>query len=136
MAIFRTLLVSLFLYLAIYTSIVIANEGWNLFTIFFGDMGAFAWPGQFNTDFAGFLVLSATWLAWRNEFSPTALALAVCGFFGGIMFLAPYLFIMSYRVDGDMGELLLGVSRARKLKDADASAPNLNEVPIEWVNIQ
>ena len=116
MVIFRSLLVFLFLYLAIYTALVIANEGWNLFPIFFGDMGAMAWPGQFNTDFIGFLVLSASWLAWRNEFSSSGLVLAVCGFFGGIMFLALYLFIMSYRVNGDMAELLLGVSRARKLR--------------------
>ena len=117
MLVFRTILVLVFVYLAIYTAIVIANEGWNLFPTFFGDMGTMAWPGQFNTDFTGFLVLSASWIAWRNEFSISGLALAVCGFFGGIMFLAPYLFIMSFRANGDMAVLLLGAARARSLRE-------------------
>lgn len=111
MLIFRVLLVVIFTYLAIYTAIVIYNEGWNLFPIFFGDMAAMTWPGQFNTDFMGFLILSASWLAWRNKFSPFGIFLAVCGFFGGIMFLAPYLFIMSYKCEGSMPRLLLGNSR-------------------------
>ena len=119
MLVFRTILVLIFAYLAVYTAIVIANEGWNLFAVFFGDMGTMAWPGQFNTDFTGFLILSASWVAWRNEFSGTGLVLSVCGFFGGIMFLAPYLFILSFRTNGDMAELLMGVSRAERLRDND-----------------
>ncbi len=111
MLIFRTLLVAIFSYLAIYTAIVGMNHGWSLFPIFFGDMAAMTWPGQFNTDFMGFLILSASWLAWRNGFTPLAWALAVCGFFGGIMFLAPYLFIMSYKCEGNVSKLLLGSGR-------------------------
>ena len=34
------------------------------------------WPGQFNFDFFGFLILSATWTAWRNQFS--ALGVRAC----------------------------------------------------------
>jgi hypothetical protein len=34
--------------------------------------------------------------------------LGIMGFFGGIMFLAPYLLIMSFKSNGDMNELLLG----------------------------
>lgn len=115
MLIFRTILIILFIFLAIYTAIVIGEHGWNLFPIFFGDMATMAWPGQFNTDFIGFLVLSATWLAWRNEFTASGLVLAVFGFFGGIMFLAPYLLIMTYKTDSDMPKLLLGENRARRL---------------------
>lgn len=111
MLIFRTLLVVIFSSLAIYTAIVIVNNGWNLFPIFFGDMAAMTWPGQFNTDFMGFLILSATWLAWRNNFSPLGIFLAVCGFFGGIMFLAPYLFILSFKCEDSMQRLLLGNRR-------------------------
>lgn len=108
MMLFRTALAGIFLYLAAYTAIVIMNHGWNLFPVFFGDMAEMGWPGQFNTDFTGFLILSALWLSWRHQFTPIGLCLGVCGFLGGIMFLAPYLFITSYKVQGNMGELLLG----------------------------
>jgi hypothetical protein len=111
MVILRILIAAIFAYLAIYTAIVISNHGWNLFPVFFGDMASMGWPGQFNSDFMGFLILSAAWLAWRNEFTPIGWLLAVCGFFGGIMFLAPYLFVMSYKCEGSMSKLLLGNSR-------------------------
>lgn len=112
MLLFRVLLGFLFACLAIYTAVVISNHGWNLLPIFFGDMASMGWPGQFNADFMGFLILSASWIAWRNGFSPAGLLLAVCGFFGGIMFLAPYLFYLSYKVDDSMPRLLLGEGRA------------------------
>lgn len=118
---FRTILALLFTALAIYTALVIANHGWNLLPIFFGDMAAMGWPGQFNADFMGFLVLSACWLAWRNDFSPTGILLAVCGFFGGIMFLAPYLFIMSIRTKGDIAALMLGEELASSTRTQDSS---------------
>ncbi len=112
MLVFRILLLAIFSCLAIYTAIVIFNHGWNLLPVFFGDMAAMTWPGQFNADFMGFLILSALWLAWSNSFSPVGILLAVCGFFGGIMFLAPYLFIMSFKCEGSMQRLLLGDSSA------------------------
>jgi hypothetical protein len=105
---FRAILLVIFSCLAIYTVIVIANHGWNLLPIFFGDIAAMTWPGQFNADFMGFLILSASWLAWSNNFSPLGICFAVCGFFGGIMFLAPYLFIMSFKCEGSIEQLLLG----------------------------
>lgn len=108
---FRIILAVIFTYLATYTAIVIYNHGWNLLPVFFGNMSSMGWPGQFNTDFMGFLVLSAFWLAWRNDFTAPGLFLAVCGFFGGMMFLAPYLFIMSYKCGGSMPRLLLGNNR-------------------------
>jgi hypothetical protein len=38
--------------------------------------------------------------------------LGVIGLFGGIMFLAPYLIIASFKADGDMKILFLGKVRA------------------------
>lgn len=112
MTAFRALLAALFVAICVYTSVVVANHGLGLFAVFFGDIAAMAWPGQFNVDFMGFLTLSGLWLAWRHHFSPLGLALGVLGFFGGAPVLTAYLFVMSFAVDGDIRVLLLGRRRA------------------------
>lgn len=109
---FRVLLVCILTALIIYTGIVISQHGWNLLPVFFGDIAKMAWPGQFNMDFLGFLTLSALWTAWRHHFSVLGLALGVAAFFGGMMFLAPYLLAASMHAKGDVKTLLLGHSRA------------------------
>lgn len=112
MAAFRLILVLLFLWVVIYTIPVLASYGLApLFPTFFGDMAALTWPGQFNADFFGFLLLSGTWVAWRNHFSPTGLVLALFAVLGGIPFLTAYLFIMSFKVDGDLRLLIMGPGR-------------------------
>jgi hypothetical protein len=111
MILFRIFLVVVIVCLGIYTIIVGLNHGWNLLPIFFADMAAMTWPGQFNFDFITFLALSGLWLAWRHRFSAGGLALGVLGFFGGMMVLAPYLLYASYRSNGDVKILLLGKAR-------------------------
>lgn len=69
MTAFRILLVVIFSSIAVYTAPVVLTYGINLFPVFFGDIAEMGWPGQFNLDFMGFLVLSALWTAWRNRFS-------------------------------------------------------------------
>jgi hypothetical protein len=112
MGAFRVLLVIMFTCILGYTAIATANHGWNLFAVFFGDMAAINWAGQFNLDFMCLLALSGLWLSWRHGFSTLGLLLGVLGFFGGIMVLAPYLFIESFRAKGDMKVLLMGKARA------------------------
>lgn len=112
MILFRLFLVVFLAVLVAYTSITIANHGWNLLPVFFGDMAEMAWPGQFNLDFMGFLALSAIWVAWRHGFSASGLGLAVLAFFGGMAFLSIYLLVHSRRSGGDMKVLLLGPGRA------------------------
>lgn len=112
MLLLRVLLVMFLVVLSGYTAIVISNHGWNLLAIFFGDMRAMNWPGQFNLDFMGFLMLSALWTAWRHHFSPAGLALGVVAFFGGMMFLTIYLLIAGYQANGNIKALLLGARRA------------------------
>lgn len=64
MAAFRIVLVVLFLWVVGYTIPVLMSHGISpLFTTFFGDMATLTWPGQFNADFFGFLLLSGTWVA-------------------------------------------------------------------------
>lgn len=114
MATFRTYLMAVVALLGVYTLIVGANHGWDLLRIFFSDIAAMDWHGQFNADFFGFLTLSGLWLAWRHEFSPGGLALGVLGLFGGMMVLAPYLVFASYRAGDDPAVLLLGEARAAR----------------------
>jgi hypothetical protein len=114
MGAFRTLLIVFIVAIISFTGVVISNHGWNLLPIFFGDMAAMTWPGQFNFDFFCFLILSGLWLAWRHHFSAGGIVLGVLGLFGGIMFLAPYLLIVSFKANGDMKVLFLGKVRANK----------------------
>jgi len=108
MSAFRTLLVIIFLAISGYTVVVINNHGIGLLPVFFGDMAEMGWPGQFNLDFMCFLALSALWVSWRHQFSALGLLLGVCAFFGGALFLSIYLFIQSYRVNGNVNLLLMG----------------------------
>lgn len=112
MTAFRLFLISFWLLLAAYTAAVIATHGWNLLPVFFGDMGQFSWPGQFNLDFFGFLLLSGLWVAWRHHFTAAGLALGLVGSLGGIGFLAPYLLFHSVTTKGNIKALLLGPTRA------------------------
>lgn len=114
MGAFRILLVVFIIAIMSFTGVVISNHGWNLLPVFFGDIAAMTWPGQFNFDFLCFLILSGLWLAWRHHFSPVGLVLGVFGFFGGIMFLAPYLLILSFKTEGDMRILFLGKVRSSR----------------------
>ncbi|MEM9620943.1 MAG: hypothetical protein AAF993_04790, partial [Pseudomonadota bacterium] len=92
---FRILLVAILAIVVGYTIVVIGNHGMGLFPIFFGDILAMGWPGQFNLDFLGFLVLSGTWMAWRNNFSGVGLALGLAAPFGGVPLLTVYLLYLS-----------------------------------------
>jgi hypothetical protein len=94
--------------LSAYTLVVIGEYGMNLFAVFFGDIGKMAWPGQFNLDFLFMLMLSATWVGWRHQFSPQGLGLALLAFLGGAMFLSIYLLVVSFQIKGDARALLLG----------------------------
>ena len=113
MTAFRTLLVILLVAVVVYTIPVVINDGLSpLLPTFFGDILAMTWPGQFNFDFFGFLILSATWTAWRNLFSAPGLGLALIALFGGIPFLTTYLLYLSYQAKGDIRVMLLGEGRS------------------------
>ena len=113
MTAFRVFLWSIFATIFVYTVVVIYDHGLGLFGVFFGDIAEMGWPGQFNLDFMGFLLLSGFWLAWRNHFSPLGLLLGVGGVLLGAPFLTAYLLITSFAVEGDVPALLLGPERAR-----------------------
>lgn len=108
MTVFRLFLVAAWLVLMGYTAVVIQNHGPDLVTVFFGDIAAIGWPGQFNADFTILLSLSAIWVAWRHRFSAGGLLLAVFAQFGGSAFLLPYLLVLSVQTRGDGRAMLLG----------------------------
>nr|WP_070959151.1 hypothetical protein [Hyphomonas sp. Mor2] len=113
MTLFRLFLFAFLIILLVYTLMVGAAHGWNLIPPFFAEIQAMTWQGQFNLDFMGFLLLSALWCAWRNDFSPLGLGLAVLGATGGILFLSTYLLILSLQTGGDIKAILLGPRRAQ-----------------------
>jgi hypothetical protein len=108
---FRVFLAVIFVAIVAYTAITISNHGWNLLPVFFGDIRAMTWQGQFNFDFMGFLLLSGLWVAWRHQFSAGGLLLGLLAVFGGILFLSLYLFVASFSSKGNVQELLMGKSR-------------------------
>jgi len=109
---FRVLLIAVFAILAGYTGVVITNHGMGLINIFFGDMAAMGWPGQFNLDFMFMLTLSALWVAWRHQFSIAGLLLGLMAFFGGSLFLSIYLLVLIGLTRGDVKRVLLGTKLA------------------------
>lgn len=114
MPLFRLFLLGCLLAIIAYTSVTIAHHGWGLLPIFFGDMAAMGWPGQFNLDFFTMLLLSGLWVAWRHHFSAVGLALAVVAVLGGMLFLSVYLLFNSFRCRDDFAVLLLGEARAAR----------------------
>ena len=113
MTLFRIFLLALLVSLLVYTLMVGAAHGWNLIPPFFAEIQAMTWQGQFNFDFMGFLLLSALWCAWRNDFSPLGFGLAILGATGGILFLSFYLLILSFQTGGDIKAIMLGPRRAQ-----------------------
>lgn len=105
---FRLLLVVMFLLVTGYSVAVGSTQGWDLVTVFVGDIVRISWPGQFNVDFSCLLLLSGLWVAWRHDFSVGGILLGLLASVGGTAFLAPYLLVVSLRARGDMHALLLG----------------------------
>ena len=108
MTFFRALLIIFILGILIFTTVVGLNHGWDIFPLFFNDILALNWSGQFNLDFLCLLILSALWVAWRNKFSLRGIILGGLALVGGTMFLAPYLLIISFTTKGDIKKLLIG----------------------------
>lgn len=112
MTLFRVYLAVVLACTTVYTTVVAFHHGWNLFPAFFSNIAEMTWSGQFNLDFLTYLGLSGLWVAWRHQFTGRAVALGVAAFFGGTMFLAPYLLWACAQARGDAKVLLLGKARA------------------------
>jgi len=108
MTTFRAILVMLTIAIFGYTIPVTMKYGLNILPLFFGEISALNWQGQFNLDFLCFLILSAAWLMWRYRFSGKGIMFGILGLILGMSFLAPFLLITSYQTNGNMREILMG----------------------------
>lgn len=113
MPVLRIVVIVLFVLLAIYTAVVMANHGTGFGPVFMGDLYAMNWSGQFNLDFFTYVLLSSLWIAWRHAFSPLGIVLALIGLIGGMLYFAIYLLVAMSRANGDMHALLLGAQKER-----------------------
>lgn len=109
MPVFRMILIGMTLIIVGMTIAAIANGGFNLLTPFFGEILALSWQGQFNIDFACYLLLSGLWMAWRGGFSSGSIALGILAPPLGILFFAPYLLYLVRQCGGDPRSMLLGI---------------------------
>lgn len=106
---FRTLLIAMTIIILVMTAAAVWNGGLDLLTHYFGAIIALTWQGQFNVDFACYLVLSGVWMTWRSGFTTRGVALGVLTPPLGILFLAPYLLYLIGKSGRDVRKLLLGV---------------------------
>lgn len=105
----RYTLIAMTVLIVPFTVAATANGGINLITPFLTPVVALSWQGQFNIDFACYLVLSGIWMAWRGGFSSGSIALGILAPPLGILFFAPYLIYLVGKSNGNPRQLLLGV---------------------------
>jgi hypothetical protein len=105
----------LFATLLIYAMTLIASlsEGINWPSVAINDLMAFNWRSQFDTDFLIYLFLGATWITWREGFTPNGHFFAFLSVFLGGMFSFPYLLLATFQADGDPRKILLGIHFTR-----------------------
>jgi hypothetical protein len=74
---------------------------------FFGDM-AHPWRAQFNVDFGFHLLLVAAWMIWSASNRALGLLFGLLAVTGGAMFTLAYLFVQTFRTDGNIKAVILG----------------------------
>jgi hypothetical protein len=74
---------------------------------FFGDM-AHPWRAQFNVDFGFHLLLVAAWMIWSASNRALGILFGLLAIMGGAMFTFAYLFVQTYRTDGNIKAVILG----------------------------
>ena len=74
---------------------------------FFGDM-AHPWRAQFNSDFGFHLLLVAAWFIYRDRSWLRGIVFGLLAINLGSIFTFAFLFIETFRTNGDMRRLLLG----------------------------
>ncbi|MEM7036204.1 MAG: hypothetical protein AAF570_04420 [Bacteroidota bacterium] len=94
--------------LVIYTFITIQNEGFTVFESMVAFVQSMEWKGQFTLDFGSYLMLSALWIMWRNQFKVKFIPLAIAAGLIGIIVFAPYLLYLLQQENGDLKKVLVG----------------------------
>ncbi|MCP2867104.1 hypothetical protein, partial [Salmonella enterica] len=80
----------------------------NLLKVFFNNVNALGWNGQFCLDFSAYLTLSGLWICWRKNFSLPSILLGITAAVVGIMIFAPYLLYLLIQEKGDLKRVLAG----------------------------
>ncbi len=91
------------------TVLAIIDGGFNWPAVAIGDLMALNWRSQFDTDFLIYLFLVAAWISWREGFTLKGHVFGVVSVIMGGMFSFPYLLHATYKGEGDMRKVLLGV---------------------------
>ncbi|MBF9152344.1 hypothetical protein [Novosphingobium jiangmenense] len=91
-----------------YTVMVVAGHGLDFLSPFSAAVARFGWEGQFSLDLAGFLILTAIWIAWRHGMSAIGVPIAVLMVSAGMIGVSLYLLLASVAARGDVKVLLLG----------------------------
>lgn len=108
MTTFRILLALMCITITAYTVAVGTHHGWNFASIFFNDIAAVNWAGQFNLDFSCLLLLTGLWIAWRSRFSFIGIAAGAFTLIGGVPFVCVYVLALSFRKNASIQQLLTG----------------------------
>ena len=111
----KIVLVLQFIGIIVYSLVAGSAEGWDLLRVFFENLTALNWSGQFNYDFLCYLTLSGIWVAWRNQFSGLGILLGIAASILGILFFAPYLLLILNQSKGNLVFFFFGPERARTL---------------------
>lgn len=92
----------------IYTAVAMQNDGFDFFAKMIQFVSSLTWMGQFTVDFSCYLLLSALWIAWRNQFSGGSILMAITASILGIIVFAPYVLYLLAQERGDLKRVLVG----------------------------
>jgi len=94
------------------TVIVIFRAGFNWPAVFFGDILDMNWRSQFNIDFLIHLLLLATWIAWRENWTKRGYIFGFLSIIMGGMFGFAYILYAVNQAKGDPRKIVLGPHHA------------------------
>jgi hypothetical protein len=94
--------------LIVYTIYVGTAHGWNFLDVALTSVKSISWSGQFALDFNCYLMLSAVWIAWRNNYTLPSIIIAIIAMIMGIIVFAPYLLYLLTKEKGSIPKVLLG----------------------------
>ncbi|MCX7283127.1 MAG: hypothetical protein NTX28_03625 [Novosphingobium sp.] len=95
-----------------YSGMVMGSHGADFLSPFNAAVARVGWEGQFSLDLAGFLILTAFWIAWRHGLSMLGILTAVVVVSAGMIGVSLYVLIASLAARGSVRDLLLGSARA------------------------
>lgn len=92
------------------TALAVGYHGLNWPAVALKDLAEVSWRSQFDTDFIIYLLLTSTWISWREGFTVKGHVFGFLNVFLGGMFGFPYLLFASIQANGDPRRILLGVN--------------------------